>query len=330
MATIKDIAQKAGVSISTVSRVLNYDPTLSVTEETRRKIFEAAEQLSYKKKVVKRPESTPKIALVNWYTETEELSDFYNLSIRYGVENRCKTLGVDVVKYFYNEMEGLQAGSLDGIIAVGKFSPYQIRLFKGITENIVFVDYSPEVEDYDSVVVDFEKATKKVIDHFLEKGHQNIGFIGGRELFRDQSAVIVDIREKTFRNYMKEKNLLNEKTIYIGSFSVQDGERMMKQALEEHGENLPSAIYVASDILDIGVLRALLDANISIPERVSVIGVNDISVAKYVYPTLSTVRVHTEFMGETAVDLLLERINGRKISKRVFVATELIVRESSN
>src|SRR3954462_8566690 len=88
MATIKDIAQIAGVSIATVSRVLNYDTTLSVSDETKKRIFEVAEELSYKKKQARKQESG-KIALLQWYTEKEELEDLYYMSIRLGVENRC-------------------------------------------------------------------------------------------------------------------------------------------------------------------------------------------------------------------------------------------------
>ena len=81
MATIKDIAELAGVSIATVSRVLNYDSTLSVADETKKRIFEVAEQLSYKQKPAKKLE-TGNIALLQWYTEKEELEDLYYMSIR--------------------------------------------------------------------------------------------------------------------------------------------------------------------------------------------------------------------------------------------------------
>lgn len=70
------------------------------------------------------------------------------------------------------------------------------------------------------------------------------------------------------------------------------------------------------------------EANIAVPERVSIIGVNDMSVSKYVYPSLSTVKVYTEIMGETAVDTLVERLEGRKIAKKVFIATKLVMRKS--
>lgn len=87
--------------------------------------------------------------------------------------------------------------------------------------------------------------------------------------------------------------------------------------------------FAGNDQIAIGCLQALNEENIHVPEEVNIIGLNDISVSKYVYPSLSTVKVHTELMGETAVDLLVERIEGRTIPKKVFIATNLIIRDSS-
>ena len=105
----------------------------------------------------------------------------------------------------------------------------------------------------------------------------------------------------------------------------------MKQALQELDDDLPPTFFIANDALAIGALRALQEAEVSVPEQVEVIGFNDISVAKYVYPTLSTVKVYTEIMGEAGFDLLLDRINSdRKVAKKITLSTDLILRESTN
>lgn len=328
MATIKDIAEKAGVSIATVSRVLNYDSSLSVTDETRKKILEVAEELSYKKRAVRKP-STSKIAIIHWFTEKEELEDLYYLSIRYGIEQRCQQLDIQFEHYFYNDLEKVKNESPQGIIAIGKFSSPQVESIAEITENIVFADFNPDEDRYDSIIIDFEKATKKIIDYLLEKGHQSIGYIGGRESFKDGTAEIEDIRETAFRLYMTEHGLLDEGNIYIGAFSVDSGYSLMKKAIEEKGDNLPTAIFAGNDLIAIGCLRALHEENIFVPDRVNVIGINDISVSKYIYPALTTLKVHTELMGETAIDTMMERMAGRKIAKKIFIATELVKRQSS-
>lgn len=329
MATIKDIAEKAGVSIATVSRVLNFDETLSVTDETKKRIFEVAESLSYRKKSPKRINISTKIAIVSWYTEEEELEDLYYLSISLGITNRCQQKNISAVKFFYSHYdELLELTDIRGIIAVGKFSTAQAENLKRITDNIVFVDCSPNEDKYDSVIVDFERATKNVIDYLLIKNHKSIGYIGGMELYRDKSDNIVDLREKTFRSYMKEKGHYNESAVYIGNFTVSDGYTLMKKAIQEHGENLPTAFFAGNDQIAIGCLRALLEEKIDVPERVSIVGLNDISVSKYVFPPLTTVKVFTELMGETAVDLLIEQLEGREIPKKVSLGTKLIKRKS--
>ncbi|MEH7116769.1 LacI family DNA-binding transcriptional regulator [Neobacillus vireti] len=329
MATIKDIAQLAGVSIATVSRVLNYDTTLSVSDETKKKIFEAAEELSYKKKPAKKQDSG-RIAVLQWYTEREELEDLYYMSIRLGVENRCRHQGLQLVKYFQDNYEELREDDeLQGLIAIGKFSRKQVKDLRLVTKNLVFVDTSPDEEQFDSIVIDFEKATKKVLDHFIEKGHKQIGYIGGKEEFKDKTAAIEDAREETFKRYLTEKGIFDKSYLYNGKFSADDGHALMKLAIGEHGDNLPTAFFAGNDSIAVGALRALLEEGIAVPDRVNIIGVNDISISKYVFPTLSTVKVYTELMGETAVDTLLERIEGRKTAKKILIATKLIIRNSS-
>ena len=329
MATIKDIAEKAGVSISTVSRVLNYDPTLSVSDETKRKIFQTAEDLSYRKKKIEQRMASFRIAIVNWYTEEEELNDLYYLSIRLGVEKRCEALHIQMTKLSLDHLDSVQNQEFHGIIAIGKFNKKQAEKIQNITENIVFIDSSPDEDRFDSVVCNFEKATIDVLNYFVQQGHEKIGYIGGRETYKDDTSEIIDYRQETFINFTKKRNLYNEDFIYIGSFSVNDGYRLMKQAISEHHDHLPSAFFVGNDSMAIGCLRALLEEGISVPQRVSIIGVNDISVTKYVFPPLSTVRVYTELMGETAVDLLIERITERQVSKKVSLSTQLVIRGSS-
>ncbi len=324
LATIKDIADKAGVSAATVSRVLNYDQSLSVAADTKKKIFEVAEELSYKRR--HRKPISRKIAFLHWVTEAEELDDIYYMGIRYGIERRAEALDVELVKYVEGETIDT---NIDGIIAVGRFSEEQVRQLKAISPQIVFVDSNPNEAEFDAVLVDFERVTQLVMDHFIAKGHTSIGFIGGYETFKEKIAPIQDMREKHYRNYLQEKNMLDERFIFLDSFAVNDGYELMKQAIHDLGEELPTAFYMANDPLAIGGLRALHEEGIPVPGRVSVIGVNDISVSKYVYPSLSTVKIYTELMGETAVDLILERIDDkREVPKKVYLSNKLIIRQT--
>ncbi|XZF75308.1 LacI family DNA-binding transcriptional regulator [Bacillus sp. AL-1R] len=327
MATIKDIAERIGVSIATVSRVLNYDTTLSVSDETKQRVFEVAEELSYRKKNGRRPTSY-KIAIVHWYTEKEELDDMYYMSIRHGVETQCDLQNIQTTK-MYMDVQNTNE-EFHGIIAIGKFSTKQAEELSKRTENIVFVDSSPDEDRFDSVVSNFTKATENVLQYFINHGHTNIGYIGGKETYKDQTSDIDDPRRVTFEKFLSEKGLYNDSSVYIGTFSVNDGYKLMKQAIQQQKENLPTAFFVGNDPIAIGALKALHEENIKVPDRVSIIGVNDISVSKYVHPPLSTVKVFTEIMGATAVDLLLEKLADRQVAKKVCISTKLVIRESCN
>ncbi|WP_242851597.1 LacI family DNA-binding transcriptional regulator [Clostridium sp. DMHC 10] len=217
MTTIKDIAEKAGVSSATVSRVLNYDDTLSVSDETKKRIFQVAEQLDYKKYQNKKNKKSNKIAIMQWYTQQEELNDLYYLSIRMGVEKRAKEEGYDIVRIFQNDKFEMSK-DVAGIIAVGKFSNKQIKKLGSWTKNIVFIGSDQLLKRYDSVTIDFKQAVISVLDYFTSNGYNKIGYIGGQEKFGDNSDSIVDDRIGVLKSYLEDKNIYYEKYIFIGTF----------------------------------------------------------------------------------------------------------------
>lgn len=332
MATLKEIAEKVGVSVATVSRVLNYDPTLSVSDETRKRIFEVAQELNYKT-LRERNQQTAKerlrFGLVHWYSELQELGDPYYMAVRLGVEKECFHRQIELVKLFKQDgsYESEWLAGLDGIIAVGKFGPKDIEVFTSSTEQIVFVDFSPDEERFDSVVVDFRKSMIRVLDYLLSLGHEKIGYIGGRE-YVDEEMLIQDEREATFYEYLYLKGMYDPNYVFAGRFTAEDGYRLMKEALSK--QDRPTAFFIASDSMAIGALRALHEAGVHVPKDVSVVGFNDIPTSEFVQPPLTTVKVYTEFMGETAVELLVERLTTKRhLSKKVVIPTQLIVRESS-
>lgn len=116
----------------------------------------------------------------------------------------------------------------------------------------------------------------------------------------------------------------------IGEFTPDSGYRLMRQAIEKLGERLPHAFIIANDTMAVGALRALNEANISVPQRVSVISFNDVAVAKFTTPPLSTVHAATDQMGQTAVELLQARLNdAKRVPRQVNFKSELIMRASS-
>lgn len=332
MATIKDIAERAGVSIATVSRVLNYDQSMSVGDETKKRIFEIAEELNYKtikERVNKQKSQLMKFGLVHWYSEQQEIADPYYMAIRLGVEQQCFHQNIELVKLFKqgDSYQSDRLDGLDGIIAVGKFSETDITVFNNACKNVVFVDSSPDVHKFDSVVIDFQTSMIEVLDYLTSLGHKQIGYIGGVESV-EEGKVIKDIRELTFYEYLQSKGIYHSEFIFTGKFTTEDGYRLMKQSISNG--NKPSAYFIASDSMAIGALRALHESGISVPNDISIVGFNDIATSKFLQPSLTTVKVYTEFMGETAVDLLVERIEtNRKISKKIVLPAKLLPRESS-
>ncbi|CAM3268663.1 LacI family DNA-binding transcriptional regulator [Vagococcus fessus] len=330
MATIKDIAGQAGVSVATVSRVLNYDSSISVADETRRKIFEAAENLNYTKhmKNTKGKGRPKKIALVHWYSESKELEDLYYLSIRMGVEKYVQDKKIELVRVFEGQ-DLPQDLEVDGIVAIGKFSESQRQALADVSRNLVFVDSDQTREGYDSVVVDFVQGVHEVLNYFIEKGITEIGMISGQESVKGSEHYLTDLRTETFTTYMRQRDLYRPEWVYTSEFSVDAGYDLMTRLIKEN-VTLPKALFVANDAIAIGCLRALQENKIEVPKEISLVGFNDISLAKYVYPTLSTVRVNTEAMGEIAVATLIEVIEKEyAVSRKITILTEFIKRDSS-
>ena len=332
MATIKDIAHAAGVSSATVSRVLNQDQAMSVSDETRTKIFTTAEQLGYKKskRTNKRSKSSHRVAIIEWYTEQEELDDLYYYSIRLGAEKRAQELGYEIIRIFNNDSMA-QLENIDGIVAIGKFSPDKIKELEAYSDNLVFVDSDTLNYGHSCVTTDFENSVINVIDYFINNGLKKIGMIAGQETSSDRSTLLSDPRLNTFQSYLTQLKLYDPNLIKIGSFSSEAGYKIMKEFIMELGDNLPPAFFAANDALASGALRALQEAKIPVPERVSLISFNDTSLAKYMYPKLSTVTVFTEDMGKQAIQILKQSFqkDSSSVPYMVKLATRLTIRESN-
>lgn len=334
MATIREIASQAGYSIATVSRVLNHDHTLSVSDGAREKIFKTAEELNYKTvrqrfAEKKRTSKNLRFGMVYFHSEKQEMNDPYFLAVRLGIEKACSDRGIELAKIYRSE-QGLdlkRANECDAILVVGLIHPEEIDQLALCTENITFVDTSPLESMFDSVVIDFRTAMNSVLEHLHHLGHERIGFIGGKQNTHLGKSEM-DERERVFREHMMLLNRLREEDIFAGEFKADDGYRLMKAAIQN--DSLPTAFFVASDSMAIGAMRALHEQKYRVPEDLSLVGFNDIAASRYLQPTLTTVKVYTEFMGETAVEIAEERLSSeRNLSRKIVIPTVLIKRESS-
>lgn len=323
MATLKDIATEAGVSLATVSRVLNDDPSLSVKEETKHRILEIAEKLEYKTSSAKKAHvaAIPEhhiLALYN-YRQDAEINDPYYLSIRHGIETQCEKLGLQLTNSYESGIDP-ELKKVTGILLVGKTSHTVIQRAAQLTDNICCLDFHDDKSSYDSVDIDLAKISKEVIDFYISQGIDRIGFIGGQD-----APGRADIREMAFAEYGQLKGVVRDSDIYRGDFSSASGYHLALQMLS-HSQR-PQALFIASDSIAIGVLRALLEHGLQIPHDISLISVNDIPTARFTYPPLSTVRIHSEMMGIQGVNMLVEKArDGRALPLQVYVPTKLKLR----
>ncbi|WP_152395620.1 LacI family DNA-binding transcriptional regulator [Paenibacillus guangzhouensis] len=338
MATIKDIADRAGVSSATVSRVLNQDYSLQVSEETRQRIMDAAKALEYKKggnRARKKNADAAamnilNIGLVIWCTEELEFSDPYYLSIRQGIERECAKQGMHVTKVFrlMDDAQEVDTEQLDGLIVIGKVDLDVVqRPLNTKPKPIVFIDYILN-DNCDSVMFDLRKAARQAMEHLFELGHRQIGYIGGVSYIRRTEGRVhnVDQRQLEFEAMMSDRGLLDPSLVFVGDWRTEEGYRLMLQVLER--KERPSALLIGSDPMAIAAIKAANEAGLSIPEDMAIVSIDDIHMASFVTPPLTTVKVYAEEMGMTAVKLLVDRLRGREVSLHVTVPTKLIIRKS--
>ena len=330
LAKIKDIAKVTGFSIATISRVLNQDQAFSVSDETRLKILSAAEKLNYiplnqRQHQPKKEKNTTCIGLAYWYSTADEITDPYYLSIRLAIEHYCETQQI-TLKLFYlpeKSYEEIRNAELDGLIALGKYSEAEIASLHQLNTNFVLVDCYTKHPEIDVVMVDLKEATKDILEYFVQSNISSIGFIGGIEGTLDGKA-LEDIRLKTFAKH----EVANHDTIYLGAFNADSGYEIMSNIIR--AKFIQPAYIVASDAIAIGCLKALNEHQIKVPSEVSIVSYNNIALAQYTIPALTTVDLNTNHLGMTAAETLYERINSnRRLAKKIFIPTQLIKRESS-
>ena len=326
MATIKEIAEIVGVSSAAVSRVLNYDEGISVSEETREAIFATAEKIGYKKKVI-----YPKIenvALLYFTDNEDELEDVFYRGVREEVIKQAKKMNIRLQIYDRRDGMSVIPRDLNAFIAVGWLTRKEINQLYKICPRGVFIGTSPDEKLFDAVRPNMDSFVTQMVDYFVEKGHKKIGFIGGSDRNIDTGKPSMDIREWSFRQSVAYYHCLEEEYILISEkFTVDEGYRMGKELLKK--SSLPTALCIASDTLAVGVLQALNEKGIQVPEQMALFSINDVNIPKYLSPPLTTIHIDIPCICETALDLLRNRVlYGGKVTKLIFVNGIPIFRKS--
>ena len=332
MVTLKQIASAVGVSQATVSRVLNFDATLSVTELTRQSIIETAEALNYAtpRQRLRAAQSGPtKIALVHFLRPDQELADPYYVGLRLGIESRCAGLKIETVKVYHSEAlpEARLLSQAAGVICIGEHDDDEIAWFKTHARHIVCADFIPDDDDIDAVESDRALAMRKLLKALMDLGYARIGFAGW--LDRDHSGKVLaqEARCAAYIDAMQVAGLYDPAICQMDYNTEASGYLLTKQILAS--KHRPDALITGNDNMAVGAYRALHELGLRIPDDIAIASFNDISVAQFLNPPLSTVRLPSEEIGETAVDMLVERIAGRDIPKRSILASRMIWRGST-
>jgi len=326
--TASDVAARAGVSVSTVSRVLNDKPGISI--ETRRRVLEVVKELHYVADVAARGLATAHMQNVGFvmYRMPARLSADFSSRIMQGVEEKLTHHGYHTILAALNSTDSLsklkivRENRVDGLILNGpRFSPRSILELKSIGLPTVLVDNTLNETKIDNILCDDEDGAYEAAKHLIEHGHSGIVFFCG-------PAEWVSNRERCagYRRALREAGL-EPRVLYMPDTTIDTGYEVVAQALEAYPDL--TAICAVNDATAIGAIRALKEAGRRVPSDVAITGFDDINWAEFNEPPLTTVHIFLEEMGRFAAQRLIELIEGEyQVPTTTSLATRLVIRQS--
>ncbi len=342
--TLKEIAAKANVSISTVSRIINNDQSKPASPETREKVWKIVRELGYvpnlnARTLVKnqsqeeQPLKTKAIGCIFTSTKDTFTDPFFSIIAR-GVQLEAAKRGY-VLGYSFSSCDMTQAAlynnvtsnQVDGAVVLGRFDREFLGFLKTNFPNLVYAGLNCVNSDFDEVICDAYQASMQAVNHLIGLGHRKIGYLGPVPE-TEADGVINEHRYEGFVRAMTENGLPVRPEWLQGVELTSDASYQRMQQLLQI-EDQPTALFCANDTVAIGAMKAAREAGRRIPEELSLIGIDDIEMAAYVTPALTTIRVPKEELGKFAAKILIDRIEGgHGLPVRVNVPFELVVRES--
>lgn len=327
--TIRDVAKKAGVSISTVSRAFNkYE---DISESTREHILKVAADLGYHPNIVAKSLSANRNYRMAIIVEDYMPDDYATYEIFMAFRSELSEQGYETIILStttdIQKVENLskipQEKQVDGVFILGlKMTDEYFKQLESFKYPCVLYDISIKNDLCCSVGVDNLKGAAKAVEHLIEQGHEKIAFINGHE-----DAQVSYERLDGYYLALARQGLLIDKNLVInGGFSFDGGKEAAVKLVSEHKEI--TAIFCASDLMACGAMEGIKEMGLSIPEDIAVVGFDDINICEYVTPKLTTIRQERDKIGRTAALQLVEMINGKSPARSIIEPT-LIVRESS-
>ncbi|KVX02425.1 LacI family DNA-binding transcriptional regulator [Shewanella frigidimarina] len=333
-ATSIDIAYRAGVSQSTVSRALRNSPLVNL--ETRQRIQAIAKELNYKvdknaSNLRMQNSHTLALLICEDPTNDESMINPFFLSMLGSITRATARQGYDLLVSFQQLSTDWHAdyedsNKADGIILLGygDYMDYAHKLDKLIEKNTHFVIWGAEHNNKAvlSIGCDNHQGGFVATEHLLGLGHKHIAFLGDSSSrspeFRDRYLGHVDALQST--------GIEADTQLQHDAINTEASGYLAANVLLDSGVTF-DAIFTASDLIAIGAIRALKKRGVLVPEQVAVVGYDDIPVASFANPALTTIKQDTQFAGEILVESVLKLIRGQEVSQRL-IKTHLVVRSS--
>ncbi|MFH5834759.1 LacI family DNA-binding transcriptional regulator [Proteiniclasticum sp. C24MP] len=335
--TLKIIAEKAGVSVSTVSRVINGKSTKAASKEVQENIFKIAREIGYTpnkfaQNLRQKPLSVSSSKILGCIFGRVSSSDndpFFSILAR-SIEKEVIKKGY-TMKYSFtssevsdeNKVKGLLRDShLDGVFVLGRLDKNYYDLIQKECRHMVYAGLNGISPLYDQVIVDGYQAAMTAVHYLYSLGHRNIGYIGEKSN---------ETRYKGYYDALVELDLSPDPiNIFMTKLSADNGYTAAKRMLESSSSNA-TAFFCANDLTAIGVIKALNEYGLLIPQDISVIGIDDIETAQLISPSLTTIQIPLEEMGKVAAKLLLDRMEeGNYLPMKIELPFNLIVRDSTS
>jgi LacI family transcriptional regulator len=329
--TLEDIAKRAGVSRSTVSRVINSQQY--VRQDVRERVLRVIEETGFHPNIAARALASQRswmIGLVLPRSVSSFFGDPYFPRLTQGIAQACNrhniTLGLFLVSTPEDENKLFprisRKGFLDGmLVQSGEMNDQLNERLVNLTVPIVVLGRPFQTNEVSYIDVDNVKASFDAVTHLIRQGRRNVGTITGPT----SSTVGLDRKEGYLRAMLEHGLELNSSLIMESDFTEAGGYLAMQELLVAK----PDAIFAASDIMALGAMRAVHDAGLRVPEDIAFVGFDDLPFASLSQPALTTVHQPISKFGEKAVDILMELIeNGTKPSRRIIMDTELVIRDS--
>jgi LacI family transcriptional regulator len=327
LVTIKDVAREAGVSVATVSRVWN--EAAFVSAETRQRVAEVATRLGYSphgaaRSLITRTTHALGVLLPDLYGE------FFSEIIR-GIDHTAQAAGYHIlVSSSHESKDEIDAalrsmrGRVDGMIIMSPDLEARrtLHALQG-SFPVVLLNGGAEAKEFDTITIENHEGAREMVRHLVARGHTRIAMIGGPERNYDAAE-----RLRGYHTALTESGIEHEVSLVVpGDFSELSGHSAVSQLLEL--EPRPTAIFAANDSMAIGALSALREAGLRVPDDVAVAGFDDIPLARYMNPPLSTVHVDISQLGERAAALLLASLRkGNRPHQQLQLPTTLVIRAS--